>query len=350
MEKRYGWLDVMKLLGVYCVYVTHYEETGRFGLFTMSIALGILFFASGFSAAAHEDEAFLPFARQRFLRLMVPYFAFGALTLAMRVAVFELSLGEILDWARRLALGVRNSVPVAALWFLPCLLCMELYYHALRRLLRKRALLLAVCCLLSAGMKLVHEGPALPWGADVAVRFLIYYALGDCAHALLARRGARPLSRAGGVLLGLFLAGNVYVLYTHFYFGQLYFPSLLGLSEVSYPVRSLLQFLYECNGIVCAAAASAVLSALPGLCRAGRCTLVFCCTEQLVKVLVPIALRTVGLTMYETGGPYVLAHAALMLAVSYWAFALPAQRYFPWALGRFQHNNATNHEKEVLTV
>lgn len=336
MKKRYEWLDVMKLLGVFFVYVVHYEETGRFGLFFLNILLGVLFFASGFSASAHEHLAPIAFIKTKLKRLMLPYLSFSLITLCVRVLVFELSLGEIIDWVRRLTLGVRNQVPIAAIWFLPCLFCMMIYYYGLKKIVKNRFALLAVCFLLSAAMKMIHEGPALPWGAEIAVRFLIYYALGDFVHGVITAKKVRIGTVSKKLILFVFLGANLFVLYTHFYFGQMYFPSLLGITELSYPVKSLLQFLYECNGIICVGALSMLLQAVPGLCKAGRYTLEFCCAEQLAKILVPLVFEVCGLTMFETGGVYVLIHAAIMMLAAYYGIILPMNRYFPWMLGKMQ--------------
>ena len=45
---------------------------------------------------------------------------------------------------------------------------------------------------------------------------------------------------------------SLYVLYVNFYYGLGYFPSLFGVQEAPFAVLSLITFLYECSGIVCA--------------------------------------------------------------------------------------------------
>ena len=333
-KTRYGWLDVMKLIGIYFVWAAHREGMGRYGLFFLSIVLGVLFFASGFSAARRAQTPVSAFIREKFLRVMVPYFSFSILTLAARVLLEQMTLGEIIDWVRRMLWASRANVPVTALWFLPCLFWMSVYYQLLLRAIKKPAARLAVCFAVSAAVKLIHEGPLLPWGIEQAGRFRVYYELGDMAARWLARARQRGVSRAGVAALALVTAAQFYVLYTNFYFGTGSFPSLLGVSEVSYPVQSLLTFFYQCNGIWCVAAASMALAALPGLCRAGRATLVFCGVESLAKTILPLALEGVGLSFPELGGAAALVQTALLMAAAYYLMVLPVTRYFPWMLGK----------------
>ena len=79
--QRYNWLDVMKLIGIWLMYVTHYDGMGRYGMVGQYTLLGILFFASGFTAFRAEEKTWRNFAKEKFLRLMVPYFVFGVLEL-----------------------------------------------------------------------------------------------------------------------------------------------------------------------------------------------------------------------------------------------------------------------------
>lgn len=349
--QRYDWLDIMKLMGIWLMYITHYDGMGRYGMVGQYTLLGILFFASGFTAFRAKEKPWLSFAKQKFLRLMVPYFLFGVLILAVRIFVFELTIGEMIQWMKGLLYGARNVCPVAAMWFLPCLFFMELYHETVRRLLKKPALVWLCAAIVSAAVKLIHEGAVLPWGMDMAGRFWIYYAIGD-AVSLLARsewlykNKKKPVWRIAAVVGAAF---SWYVLYINFYYGLAYFPSLFGVNEPSYPVLSAITFLYECSGIVCAFSAALFLQKSKLLCAMGRSTLVLCTTEQLVKILAPMVLAAIGLTMPDSGsqvgGSVMMIQAFLMMLASYFVFALPIERYFPWMLGRLKPLKSKEREK-----
>ena len=350
---RYDWIDVMKLIAIWLMYMAHYDGMGRYGMVGMYTVLGILFFCSGFTSFAKRGLAPAAFCREKFLRLIVPYFAFGVLALAVRVFLFELTIGDMIDWMRRLVWGARNVCPLAALWFLPCLFFMELYHYLTARFLKNRWLVLAAACCVSAAVKFIHEGAALPWGIDMAGRFWIYYAIGDVASQLWRQRreaGAKPSAglRALGVCTALV---SLYVLYVNFYYGLGYFPSLFGVQEAPFAVLSLITFLYECSGIVCALCASLALQKVPLLCRMGRATLVLCGVEQLIKVLAPLALAAFGLAMPDSGsvagGNVMAVQAAAMVCAAYVCFAVPITRYFPWMLGRFSKKQNDHKEEKA---
>lgn len=336
-KERFGWLDVMKLIGIYLVYVAHTAGMGRFGILAQNTALGILFFASGFSASRRKDKPLWPFVVEKAKRILVPYFAFSFLALALRVFFLEMSQGEIIDIVRRIFRAMRNDVAFPALWFLPCLFLMSIYYQILMKWIHKKPLLLLASLAISCLVKFTNEGPYMPWGIELAGRYLIYYALGDCVSTLYQRwRTSSPQGWLKLLLGGLTLV-NFYVLYTDFYFGRGYFPSLFGIQEMSFNLSSVMTFIMEVNGIWCAMAIALILQAVPGLCRAGQLTLAFCGAESIVKMLVPLAFEALGFALTETGGAAMLLQEVFMMLVAYYLVAVPASRYFPWMLGVFEN-------------
>ena len=116
-RERYNWLDIMKLIAIWLMYTTHYDGMGRFGILGLYSVLGILFFSSGFTAFTRKDSPLLQFIKGKFISIMVPYFAFCFLTLAIRAFMLEMSMGEMIAWTRGILSGVRNQVPLAAMWF-----------------------------------------------------------------------------------------------------------------------------------------------------------------------------------------------------------------------------------------
>ena len=335
-KARLGWLDVMKLIGIYFVYVAHTNGMGRFGILAQNTALGILFFASGFSASRRKDKPLPEFILEKAKRILVPYFAFSFLTLAVRTFLFELPQGEIIDIVRRTFRAMRNDVAFPALWFLPCLFLMSIYYQVLLKFIRSKALLLLASLAISCLVKFTKEGPYLPWGIELAGRFLIYYSLGDCVNSIYWWwREKKPGIYLKSLLVALTLI-QFYIFYTDFYFGRGYFPSLFGIQEMSFNLSAVMGFIMEINGIWCAMAVSLVLQAIPSLCRAGQLTLAFCGAESIVKMILPLAFQALGFTLTETGGAAMLLQEVFMLLAAYYFIALPASRYFPWMLGTFE--------------
>ncbi len=98
---------------------------------------------------------------------------------------------------------------------------------------------------------------------------------------------------------------------------------------------SLLTFLYQCSAVVCAMVLGFAFQNVPLLCAMGRMTLVLCGTEQIVKVLVPMAFEAIGLSIPAGGGSMMVLQAFGMMLAAYFCFARPIQKYFPWMLGKF---------------
>ncbi len=328
--RRCGWLDVMKLLCLFCVYAMHCDGMGRYGL-AMFPAIPCLFFCSGCTAARHADISFRRYAAHKAATLLWPYFTFGFLSLLVCVIAEEWPLGYILDWLRRFFYACRANSPVTALWFLPCLFIMSLYYYGLRRLIQNRWALLAVCFALSAAVKILHETPVLPWGVDLAARYLIYYALGDLVFQSLEKKPLAQRSRGVWAVCSVGTLAAVSFYYLYFYYQSGYFASLLG---VGMPLLAIYaeQFFAALGLIVCLGAAGAALQKVPGLCRAGQATLVYCGVEQIVKTLTPLAFQAFGLTMYEAGGAPMLLQTAGLLLIAYYVLAEPIRKYLPWML------------------
>jgi fucose 4-O-acetylase-like acetyltransferase len=349
--RRCGWLDIMKLLSLFLVYTAHFDGMGRYGLAIFPI-VPCLFFASGCTAARHIDAPFLRYAAHKAATIVWPYFTFGFLSLFVRVIIEEWPLGYILDWMRKFLYACRTTSPVTTLWFLPCLFFMSLYYYGLRRLLKNRWALLGVCFAISAAVKFIHETPVLPWGIDIAARYLVYYALGDFIFAAFSEK---PLAQRGlgfKTFAALGTAGAAFLYYLYFYYQSGYFASLLGV-EMSTAANYAEQFGAALCLIWCVGAAGWVLQGIPGLCRAGQATLVFCGVEQIVKTLTPLAFQAFGLTLYEEGGAPMILQAAGLLVIAYFLMAEPIRKYLPWMLHcpfSLRQKQKPKHEKKELAT
>ena len=91
-RERYNWLDIMKLIAIWLMYITHYDGMGRFGILGLYSVLGILFagplvslFADGYDAQTAELAVSLT-------RVMFPTVLFTGVAFSF-VGVLQ-SLGE----------------------------------------------------------------------------------------------------------------------------------------------------------------------------------------------------------------------------------------------------------------
>ncbi len=327
---RYNFIDVMKLIAMFFVYSVHYSGMGRYGLYFFLLLVPCFFFCSGFTAFRHESDGIFSFIKLKLQKIVWPYFVFCAISLVLRIFVMQMQLSEILEWLRGALYGSRNSVPVAALWFLPCLFFLSIFYHILQKYIKNKYLLLIVCFAISACVKFVREDPVLPWGIDMAGRFMIYYALGDFAHHMLEKF---PIKNWNAIAKSMMLAITfvfAVISYFGFYYGLGYIPSLLGISQPTFFMLAAEQFLYIIVGTWCVVALSMLLQNLPFLCNAGKYTLMFCGLEQVIKTLFPLIFGAVGLTVSDAGGTVMLMQAVITMALCYFLLAKPMQKYMPW--------------------
>ncbi len=336
--KRYGWIDCLKLIAVYSVYLCHAPGLGRIGFLSIAFQLPCFFFASGFFALNAKMQSPLKLIATKFTRTMVPYFSFSLLTLAMRVVIYEYTLGDIISFFGDMMYASRTRVAVTALWFFPCLFIMSVIYYFLRKMIKNPILLTALCFGMSAAVKLINEAPTLPWGIDQAVRFIIYFCIGDVTRRVI--EDGRLISffkknRAVGIsVIVLITMATAYFMYINFFYNIGYFTSLVGI-EQGYVMTSLAQFLYNILYLVAAVLISVTLARIPIFCKAGSMSATIIGTESIIKTLLPLLLTSVGIAFPEIQTPSeAIVLSMLYVASAYLVFAVPIEKYIPELLGK----------------
>ncbi len=327
---RHNFIDVLKIIAMFFVYTVHYSGMGRYGLYFFMLLVPMFFFASGFTAFSHKNDSIVHFIKHKICTIVWPYITFTLLSLALRVLIMQMSLSEIIHFIKQAAYGARNVVPVVALWFLPCLFFMSILYHVLTKLIKNRALLLAICIVISIAVKLIREDPVWPWGIDMAARFIIYYALGDFFNACITKTPLKTCRKRAKILLLYTVFLCAFLSYFGFYYGIGYIPSLFGITNPPFIFLAAEQFLYIITGLYSLVALSILLQNIPALYTAGRYTLIFCGVEQIIKTLLPLFFSAFGLTVSDSGGAVMLMQAVGTLATAYYIMVIPISKYMPW--------------------
>ncbi len=336
--KRYDWIDCLKLLAVYSVYLCHAPGLGRIGILAISFQLPCFFFASGFFALNGQKKSVGDFIKNKFLRTMVPYFVFSILSLAMRVVFLEYALGDIIAFMGDMLFASRSRVAVTALWFFPCLFFMSIIYYFLRRLIKNPVLLTAICFGMSAAVKLIHEAPVLPWGIDMSIRFIIYYCVGDMTRRVI--EDGRLLSffkQRRYLCIGLITSITLlttYLMYINYYYSLGYFYSLAAVTP-TYWMTSLEQFLYNLVYLSFGVIVSMILCRFPLLCKMGTVSAAIMGVEQIIKTIIPLLFTSVGIAFPDIQTPpEAMVLSAVYVLAAYVIFAAPINRYLPELLGK----------------
>lgn len=312
---RYAWVDVLKFLGIYAIYVGHFgERAGAAESFVYVFHVPLFFLVSGFFATRGRGLTFTGFLVKKATTVAIPYLLFCVIFLAFYV-VLTRSVPGVGDVVVPLFLGIRNQTPAAALWFLPCLLVIMIVWELAYRATRNAYAVLAVAVALWAVAEFVLPSrpvvdPSWVLNADSAMYYMIYYAIGAVAFPFLRDftrldRGL-PTLIAHGTLLVVSIPVAVYLI-----LGLDPFVDEAGPRDSVLRVVLALLMIHLCVGVAHA------LSRFSFLARMGRQTLFYCGNEEVVKLLLAQVLALVGISTRDFSPPVVLVYALFLLVASY---------------------------------
>ena len=141
-KKRYDWVDALKALGIFAIYLGHFGKAGgKFYLFVFEYHVPLFFFASGLFAASSKAKSIWEYTRDKFVRIMLPYFAFSMIHLVFTAVQYDYNAHQTTDALWKILWGIRNKTPAAPLWFLPCMFVLSVLFFVLKKLLRYDVLL-----------------------------------------------------------------------------------------------------------------------------------------------------------------------------------------------------------------
>ena len=189
--ERKEWVDVLKFLGIYAIYIGHYgEAAGRLYLFVFAFHVQLFFFAGGFFFRQPKTKELKIFIIKNVNRLLVPYFIFSFIVIFINALYYNYSYLYIKELLYLTLLGRRGSVPASALWLLTCYFTVIVIYGLLGMIFRKKWLLFLVCYILYAfhGQILVMfnvEPLSLIFNLDSAINYLVFFATGNCLFEFL---------------------------------------------------------------------------------------------------------------------------------------------------------------------
>lgn len=328
-KERALWVDGLRFVCVPLIFFVHDGLPGGPNLAYIGLGAGLpaFFWASGLFAGRAAQRPLGEVAARRAWQLLVPYGVFGTLTLLVCALWDPLLRPRLPAEFLRLVLGRRNDLFAAALWFLPCLWCVNVVYRALLQPLKNRWLRLALAAAVSLAARLWWEEPVAVFSLNMAARYLVYYALGDVLSPWLLPRPAGTVRAVGAVFgaAGLALCGRVYAAG----------PAVLaGPAPGSRLSAAAASFAVAVCGTALLGWAGAVLGRCPPLAFLGRHTLLLCCTEALAHPLLDRLLALLGIRLHPQSLIGRLAVTALLMAFIAVVFVLPVTHFCPWLAGQ----------------
>lgn len=191
--KRLNVIDVAKGIGIILVVFAHVNYQPNLLTMIYSFHMPLFFIISGILFDKNKHADFKAFIVRRFKTLFVPYvlfeiFSIGCLYLAERAyapwQLFDVTKERYLEYFSQILISNWSRTHVnQPLWFIPCLLLVEILYFFIVKMDKKLiiptcALLACVGWVLESGL-LPFDNKTLPWSLDSALIALAFYAIGN---------------------------------------------------------------------------------------------------------------------------------------------------------------------------
>ena len=190
MKQRVDYIDIAKGLGMLAIIWGHLTNSGWHYNLVYSFHIPLFFFLSGlvFNSKKHTD--FKAYVKGRIKRLFIPYVIYSIITWALWVGFlfYTHKAAETDIYAPLLQTIIAQGsggflVHNVALWFIPCLFCVEVMYFFIGKLDKVWAFF--VSCTV-AGLSMFFEAiwgtaysQTLPWNLDSAFMALPFYCVGN---------------------------------------------------------------------------------------------------------------------------------------------------------------------------
>lgn len=295
MKKRLNYLDVARFIGMFCIYLGHFEDSaGKAHPFVFTFHVALFFFLSGCTETLSEQLPWHKYLIKTVKSILIPFYIFAFSSLLVRSISID-SAKEIPSYLAVILKGcIRNEFIAGSLWFLSALFVMKLVFYFMQKLLRFKVLILIGClgCFVVANT-LIDPSPLvkphLIFNLDSVCYYILFYGMGYCCFGWLRRLLAwdrlwKKICCAG--------VGSVLLLYAAaLFFGKdplTFLDRIPALAALCALVRALLM-------IALVLIVAKALENLPLLGELGRNSLYLCGSEYIIKLLAVILLYTLGL-------------------------------------------------------
>ncbi len=350
-HNRVLWVDVLKMLGMWGIYVSHFMESGgRIYHFTFTFLAELFFLMSGFFVTWDKDEKILPFIWKKFRHIMIPYFCFSFLYEFIAVLSNGIGLGRLYEDSKLIFLGIRTTLPAPALWFLPCLFVITVLYRIAMQICCKNKYIVFIAAFVIACIY-PYQSPSWFWNLDSALKFMVFFALGPVIFPFINKISF------GQTCVNWALKRKIITIIVTaccFAFAILIYFTNIDIIWQYFPVQ-LPGILYRLYRIIAAAVIivpfiqlALLLQKIPLISKIGKRSLILCGTETTTKVLLASFLSVFGITVQLTSTLATVLYAMLCLIVSYLLFVPFFQKYMPWMLGYWKSKD--KNQKNITDI
>lgn len=297
MRNRIKYLDVAKFIGIFCIFLGHFGSSAGYAYeFVFIFHVPLFFFLSGCAENLNGDIPWYRYVLKNIKNILIPCYLFAILSLVIH-CISTNTYTEIPQGLIDILKGcIRNHFLAGSLWFLTCLFVIKIGFFLLRKLLKLKILLLMICI----GFYLIAQfvitpipivSPHMLYNIDSACHYIVFYALGYCCFGavdfLLAFDGV--VKKAIGGAIGVIS----FVFSTALFFGKNLFYCF-GVNDILYLISGLLTPIVVVSLVLII---SKLIENINLFVALGKETLFLCGSEYFIKLLVPLCVQTIGLSI-----------------------------------------------------
>lgn len=326
-DKRIAWIDVLKCIGIYEIYLGHYTTAAGWAYsFVFSHHVALFFFVAGAmeTQSKQQGSSIWRYIQKKCKTLLVPYLLFALLSTMVKVITENLTITEALPFVGELAVGaVRNHVFASPLWFLTCMFVVTVLFAFIKKL--RRPVLIFAACFASylVAIFLIKPTPAQEphwfFNFDSALYYLIFFGMGYILFPLVNRLLTSP-TRKSRAFLGV--SGFLVSIYTVLLFFQKdvcrMLAGLVGFQVVTPILRAMLVIYFWIL-------VAYLLRNQTLLAKIGRNTLYLCGSEYIIKNTFPYMIELLGLGISLSSPMATYIYSAIVLYLAY-RFLVPLEK------------------------
>ncbi|WP_346916304.1 acyltransferase family protein [Clostridium sp.] len=339
---RYEWVDALKALGIIAIYLGHFgESAGKLYSFVFQYHVPLFFLVAGFFTANKQAENFQCYFKRKFQHIMIPYFLFSIIFEVVYILNNDIGGNEIIKITIKSFLGVRNNLIAPSLWFLPCLFIIYMLNYILTKVLKNKYVVLIVAFgLMVSTQSILNNNPIVTpswiWNIDSALYYLVYFSLGNIYFQMVCKYTDSKKSIKSKLVITIFSILSIGFTIIVYLKGSWYLIRYINLGLISaqlYTVFSTLTLIFA-NILL-----SMILARIPIFVEIGKNTLIFCCTESLIKLLLQSMINMLGFTLNLSTPLVTLVYSFLCLIVSYFTLVPFLKTYFPKMIGIYKNEH-----------
>ena len=317
MEKRrVEWIDTAKFLGIFAIYLGHYDPyAGLWKDFVFSYHVPLFFFISG-CMDTYDRYSIRTYLYKKCKSILFPFWGFAILSIIIAVIVKDMSFTGIKLCLVALGYGcIRGTFFAESLWFLSALFVMEIVFKMIKQSGKKWIMLVISAALFIFSSYFVSEASGMElkhfYNWDWALFYLIYFAIGYCVYPslckwLLLDSKEKKISFLIVFLITAFIAALVFEKKTYI---SDHLADYSQLNELFIVIRTLVLILFN---LLLARA----LSGVRCLSNAGRETLFLCGNEYVVKTIAPGVLSLLGISLHYKNPLSVFICVAALISIN----------------------------------